>query len=326
MKICVYGAGAIGGWIGFELAKAGSDVSFIARGPHLDAMRRNGLTLLMNEERRVARVVCTDDPAELGAQDYVLLTLKSHSVPPVVDAMQPLLGPQTTVVTAQNGVPWWYFYRLEGPWNDLRLASVDPGGRLWEGIGAERAIGCVVYPSCVVEEPGVIRHIQGNRLMLGEPDGSRSERVLAMSRALSEAGFKAPVRERIRDDIWLKLWGNASFNPISVLTAATLEQITDDVALRGIIRTLMLEAQAVGERLGARFLVDVETRISWAARVGAHKTSMLQDLEQGRPMEIDALIGAVAEMGRLVDVATPTIDLVLGLVQLRARVAAQESG
>jgi 2-dehydropantoate 2-reductase len=241
-------------------------------------------------------------------------------VPGVVDAMQPLLGTDTAVVTAMNGVPWWYFHRLEGPWEGRRIESVDPGGKQWERIGPERAIGCVVYPACEVSEPGVIRHISGDRFILGEPDGEKTERVTRLSRALIEAGFKAPVR-RIRDEIWVKLWGNLCFNPISALTASTLDVIATEPGTRAVARAMMLEAQAIGEKLGVRFGIEVDKRIDGAAAVGAHKTSMLQDLERGRPMEIDALVTAVQEMGRLVEVPTPTLDVVLALVQQRARVA-----
>jgi 2-dehydropantoate 2-reductase len=321
LKICIYGAGAIGGYLGAELSLAGFDVTLIARGPHLAAMRQNGLTLLIQGERKVAHVACTDDPAQVGPQDYVIVTLKAHSVIAIVDKMAALLGPDTSVVTAQNGVPWWYFYKLSGPWENQRLESADPGGRIWDRLRPQRAIGCVVYPSCEIVEPGVIQHVSGNRLMLGEPDGSKSPRALALSKALITAGFKAPVRPQIRDDIWLKLWGNVSFNPVSVLTLATLEQMCDHEGTRTVIRSIMVEAEAVAREVGVTFKVDVETRIGWAADVGAHKTSMLQDLEQGRPMEIDALVGTVAEMGRLVGVATPTIDTVLALVRLRARIA-----
>ncbi len=321
MKICIYGAGSIGGYLGAELATAGFEVTLIARGPHLQAMRENGLTLLIGDEKRVTRVACTDDPAEVGPQDFVILTLKSQSVSPIVDTILPLLGPETAIVTAQNGVPWWYFYKLDGPWENHQLKSVDPDGRIWRTLGPERAIGCVVYPSCEIVEPGVIKHTSGNRFMLGEPDGSKSDRVVALSQALATANLKAPVRPGIRDDIWLKLWGNVSFNPVSVLTLATLEQICGDLGVRAVIQGMMLEAEAVATRLGVKFKVDVETRIGWAADVGAHKTSMLQDLELGRSMEIDSLVGVVAEMGRLVGVATPAIDVVLALVRLRTQIA-----
>ena len=326
MKICIYGAGAIGGLLGAELALAGSDVSLIARGPHLDAIKRDGLELVRNGKSRVAHPVATDNPAELGQQDYVIITLKAHSVPGVVDDMQPLLGPETTVVTAVNGIPWWYFYGVEGPYCDHQLTTVDSDGKQWGGIGPQRAIGCVVYPAAEVERPGVVRHIEGDRFTLGEPDGSRSERASHFSETLIAAGFKAPVRPRIRDEIWIKLWGNLSFNPISVLTSATLTEICNDSGTRSIARAMMVEAQQIGEAVGARFPIDVDKRIDGAAAVGAHRTSMLQDLDRGRPMEIDALVKVVQELGQLTKVATPAIDTVLALVCLRARLAGSYQG
>ena len=320
MKICIYGAGATGGYLGVQLALAGEDVTLIARGPHLEAMQRHGLKLLIDGEERVARPACTDDPSEAGLQDYVIVTLKAHSAPAVVEPMQALLGPETAVVTAGNGIPWWYFYELEGAWRDHRLESVDPGGVQWDGIGPERAIGCVVYPATEVVEPGVIRHISGNRFTLGEPSGEKTERVRALAGALISAGFRSPIR-RIRDEIWLKLWGNLSFNPISALTLATLDFVATEAGTRGVSKSMMSEAQAIGEKLGVRFSVDIEERIDGAAAVGAHRTSMLQDLERGRPLEIDALVTVVQEMGHLVGVPTPTIDVVLALVQQRAHQA-----
>ncbi len=320
MKICVYGAGAIGGYLGAELALSGADVTLIARGPHLAAMKEHGVRLRIDGEERVARPVCTDDPAEVGPQDYVIVTLKAHSVPAIVDVMQPLLGPDTAVVWAVNGVPWWYFHRLEGPWEDHRLESVDPDGSQWDKIGPERAIGCVVYPAAEVPEPGVIRHIEGNRFTLGEPTGEKTERVERLSKVLIGAGLRAPVR-RIRDEIWLKLWGNLCFNPISALTLETLDVLATEPGTRAVARAMMIEAQAIGQKLGVRFAVDVDKRIDGAAAVGAHRTSMLQDLDKGRPMEIDALVTAVQEMGRLVDEPTPTIDTVLALIRQRARAA-----
>jgi 2-dehydropantoate 2-reductase len=320
MKICIYGAGAIGGYLGVQLTRSGEDVTLIARGPHLEAMQQNGVRLLIDGEERVEHPRCTSDPAEAGEQDYVIVTLKAHSAPKIVDAMQPLLGPETAVVSAVNGVPWWYFHKLEGPWEGTRVESVDPGGVQWDGIGPERAIGCVVYPATEVVEPGVIRHLDGNRFSLGEPSGEKTERVLALAQALIRAELRAPVR-RIRDELWVKLWGNLSFNPISALTGETLDVVATDPGTRAVSKAMMLEAQAIGERLGVRFPVDVEKRINGAAAVGAHRTSMLQDLERGRPMEIDALVTAVQELGRLVDAPTPTIDVVLALVQQRGRVA-----
>ncbi len=321
MKICIYGAGAIGGFLAVELENAGVDVSCIARGPHLSAMQKHGLRLRIDGIEKTAKIKCSDDPGDFGPQDYVIITLKAHSAAAVADRVAPLLNPDTGVVTAQNGVPWWYFYKLEGPWQDRRLKSVDPGDKQWKHIGPQRAIGCVVYPSAEVIEPGVVKHIEGNRFSLGEPSGEKTERVQRLSKVLIDSGLKAPVR-RIRDEIWLKLWGNLAFNPISALTQATLDVIAgESPGTRDVARAMMLEAQAIGERLGARFAVDVEKRIDGAAKVGAHKTSMLQDLERGRPLEIDALLTVVREMGNIVGVQTPTINMVLALLQQRARVA-----
>jgi 2-dehydropantoate 2-reductase len=321
MKVCIFGAGAIGGYMGVKLAKAGADVSLVARGPHLAAMQEKGLTLIEEGETTTVPVTASDDPAALGVQDYVIVTLKAHSVPPVVSKMAPLIGPNTTIVSGVNGVPWWYFHKLEGTHEGTRLQSVDPGNVQWDGFGPDRVLGCVVYPAAEVIEPGVIKHIEGNRFSLGEPDGSKSERALALSKILSNAGLKAPVRPKLRDEIWVKLWGNLSFNPISALTHATLDVLCTDEGTRAVARNMMVEAQEIAERLGVKFPIDVDRRIAGGAAVGAHRTSMLQDLDQKRPLEIDALVASVQELGRVTDVATPTIDTVLGLIRLRARTA-----
>ncbi|MBT3307116.1 MAG: 2-dehydropantoate 2-reductase [Alphaproteobacteria bacterium] len=321
MKICIYGAGAIGGYLGVQLSLAGQDVSLIARGAHLEAMKKNGLKLLIDGEERVSHdCLCTDDPEEAGPQDYVIVTLKSHQAYDAAERLAPLLGPDTAVVTAMNGVPWWYFHALEGKHENHRLESVDPGGWQWKTIGPERAIGCVVYPATEIVEPGVIKHVYGNKFTLGEPDGTTTDRIQKLSDAMNNAGLKAPVRDNIRDDIWIKLWGNLCFNPISALTGATLDIVATNPATRMLSRSMMLEAQKIGEALGVHFRVDVHRRINGAADVGAHKTSMLQDLESNKPMEIDALVTAVQEMGRLVDIDTPFIDSVLGLIQQRGEV------
>ena len=321
MKICVFGAGAIGGYMGAKLAEAGADVSLVARGPHLAAMREKGLSLVEDGETKTFQVTATSDPSELGPQDYVIVTLKAHSVPPVVGKMQPLIGDGTTIVSGVNGVPWWYFHKIGGPLEGTRLESVDPGNAQWDGFGPDRVLGCVVYPAADVVEPGTVKHIEGNRFSLGEPDGSKSERAQRLSQALASAGLKAPVRPRLRDEIWLKLWGNLSFNPISALTHATLDVLTTDEGTRAVCREMMVEAQAIGEKLGVKFPIDVDRRIEGGREVGAHRTSMLQDLDSGRPMEIDALVGSVQELGRLTETPTPTIDTVLALVKLRAKVA-----
>lgn len=321
MKICIFGAGAIGGYMGAKLAKAGADVSLVARGPHLAAIRDKGLTLIEEGERFTVPVTASEDPAELGPQDYVIITLKAHSVPPVVDRMQPLIGDGTTIVSGVNGVPWWYFHGLEGPLAETQLESVDPGGAQWRGFGPDRVLGCVVYPAAEVIEPGTIRHIEGNRFSLGEPSGEKSDRAMRLSQALNSVGLKAPVRPRIRDEIWVKLWGNLSFNPISALTHATLDVLCTDSGTRAVARAMMVEAQEIAEKLGVKFPIDVDRRIDGGAAVGAHRTSMLQDLDAGRPMEIDALVTAVQELGRLTQTPTPTIDTVLALIRLRARSA-----
>ncbi|HDR28257.1 2-dehydropantoate 2-reductase [Rhodovulum sp.] len=323
MKICVFGAGAIGGYMGAKLAQAGAEVSLVARGPHLAAMKERGLRLIEEESGTdvTVPVNASDNAADLGVQDYVVVTLKAHSVPPVVEKMKPLIGENTTIVSGVNGVPWWYFHKIGGPLEGTRLASVDPGDAQWNGFGPDRVLGCVVYPAAEVIEPGVVKHIEGNRFSLGEPDGSKSQRAVRLSEALAAAGLKAPVRPRLRDEIWVKLWGNLSFNPISALTHATLDVLCTDPGTRAVARNMMLEAQEIAEKLGVRFPIDVDRRIEGGAAVGAHRTSMLQDLTMGRPMEIDALVGSVQELGRVTGTPTPTIDAVLALVTLRARVA-----
>lgn len=322
MRICVFGAGAIGGYLAARLAaREENEVSLVARGPHLEAIRTKGLVLVEGEQRTVTRPRASADSRELGPQDYVVVTLKAHQITAAVPAIEALLGPETAIVWAVNGVPWWYFHGLEGPWRDRRLESVDPGGVIWDRLDPKRAIGCVVYPAAEVHEPGVVTLVEGDRFSLGEPDGSRSERVERLAKALVAAGLKAPVRPKIRDEIWVKLWGNLTFNPLSALTRATLDVICADPGTRAVARAMMVEAQTVAEKLGVRFAIDVGKRIEGAAAVGAHKTSMLQDLERGRPMEIDALVTAVLELAKLVEVATPTIATVHALVTLEARVA-----
>ena len=321
MRICVFGAGAIGGYMGVKLAEAGADVSLVARGPHLAAMKSNGLRLIEETGETTVTPIASNDPKDLGVQDYIIVTLKAHSVPAVVPKMAPLIGPNTTIVSGVNGVPWWYFYGVGGALEGTRLTSVDPGDAQWNGFGPDRVLGCVVYPAAEVIEPGVIKHIEGNRFSLGEPDGSKSDRAVALSKALISSGLKAPVRSKLRDEIWVKLWGNLSFNPISALTHATLDVLCTDPGTRAVARGMMVEAQEIAEKLGVKFPIDVERRIDGGAAVGAHRTSMWQDLDQGRPMEIDALVKSVQELGALTETATPTIDTVLALTQLRAKTA-----
>ena len=319
MKVCVYGAGAVGGYLAVLLARAGAAVSVVARGAHLAAIRERGLRLLVEGEELVAEVPATDAPATLGKQDIVIVTLKAHAIASAVDGIRTLLHRRTPVVTAVNGVPWWYFHRLASPFGERHVESVDPGGVIWRGIGPERAIGCVVYPSVEVVRPGLVRHLSDNRLILGEPNGERSERTVALAALLLGAGLRAPIRPHLRNDIWMKLWGNLAFNPLSALTHATLDVIATEPSTRAIAAALMAEAQAVGEALGARFALNIDKRIEGAAAVGAHRTSMLQDLTLGRPLETDALTGAVRELGALTGIATPTIDMMHALVEQRAR-------
>ena len=322
MKICIFGAGAIGGLMGAKLAAKGDvDVTFIARGPHLAAMRDNGVKLISEGTEQIVHPRCVESAAEAGPQDYVLVTLKAHSLPSAAKQMQPLLGPDTAIVSAVNGIPWWYFHGLTGAYEGRIVQSVDPDGQVSALLPPSRAIGCIVYPAAEVTAPGVIDHSYGDRFSLGEPDGSRSPRAQALSEVLIAAGFKAPVRPKIRDELWVKLWGNMAFNPISALTTATLDVLTGDEGQRGVARAMMLEGQRVAEALGVRFAIDVDKRIAGAAEVGAHKTSMLQDLERGRPMEIEALLGAVVELADWVGEAAPISRSVLALVRARARAA-----
>ncbi len=321
MKICIYGAGAIGGYMGAKMAMAGAEVSLVARGPHLAAMQAHGLRLREDGKEHKVKVRCVSNPAELGQQDYLIITLKAHTVSAEVDAMQPLLGPDTAVVTGFNGIPYWYFHDYGGDLAGTVLKSVDPEGKQWYGLGPQRAIGCVLYPAAEVVEPGVINHVGGKKFPIGEPCGIFTPRMQRLQQIMMDAGFDAPVRDDIRDEIWLKLWGNLCLNPISALTHATLDVIANDPGARAVARTMMLEAQVVAEKLGAHFRVNIERRLDGAGAVGAHKTSMLLDLERGRVMEIDPLLTVVKELGVLTQASTPMIDAVLALIKLRQRVA-----
>jgi 2-dehydropantoate 2-reductase len=320
LKFCVFGAGAIGGYLAVELALAGHEVCIVARGPHLEAIRAHGLKLLIKGQEKVAHVAASDNPRDFDPQDFVLCTLKAHQAYEAAPSFAPLLGPSTAVVTAMNGISWWYFYKTGGRLAGLHPEAVDPGGRQWQSIGPERAIGCVVDPACEVVAPGVVAHEEFNRFTIGEPDGSRSGRIQVLSRALIEAGFDAPVRDNIRWNVWLKLWGNVCFNPISMLTGATLDRIVGEPALRALCKTMMLEARAVSEALQIYIPEEMmERRLAAAGSVVGHKMSMLQDLERGRSLEIDALVTVVQELGRLTGVSTPAVDTVLALVQERGR-------
>jgi 2-dehydropantoate 2-reductase len=321
MKLAIFGAGAIGGYLAVKLHQAGADVTVIARGPHLAAMRANGLTLRSEGETINVRVRATDKVEEAGPQDYVVVTLKANGLAPAAPEIAKLVGPHTALVTGINGVPYWYFYGLDSPWRDRVVESVDPGGKLWQLLPPSHAIGSIVYPAAEVIEPGVIEHTYGNRFTLGEPDGSKSARVETLSQMFVKAGLKAPVRTNIRDEMWVKLWGNLAFNPLSALTTATLDRLVFRPDLRAVARAMMEEGRAIAEALGVKFAVSIDKRIEGAGEVGVHKTSMLQDLERGRPMEIDALLGAVVELAELTGKPAPLCRAVLALVRERARQA-----
>ena len=319
MKICVIGGGgAIGGYLAAKLARAGNQVTVVARGATLEAIQKNGLTLHMEDEPQplVAAVKVVGKITEVETPDVVMLAVKAHQVEPVIDDLAKIMGPNTVLIPLQNGIPWWYFQKLAGQFHDLPIEAVDAGGLIMKKIDPQNIIGCVVYPATYTESPGVIRHVEGNRFPLGELDGSVSERVKAISQMMTDAGFKSPILEDIRGEIWLKLWGNMTFNPISALTHEHLEGICQYPLTKDLARNMMAEAQAIAEKLGVVFRVDIERRINGAEKVGKHKTSMLQDLEAGNILEIDALLGSVIEMGRITDTPTPCLSTVFALTKL----------
>jgi 2-dehydropantoate 2-reductase len=327
VKIAIVGVGAIGGYLGTRLALAGEDVTFIARGANLEALQTRGIRLISDggTEEVVPRVTATADYTAAGPQDLVILAMKAHQVASVAADVPKLFGPDTVVVPMQNGIPYWYFFAHPGPLEGSRVASVDPDGSIVARIGCERVIGCVVYPAAELVAPGVIKHVEGNRFPVGEPNGTRSERVDRVAACFVAAGLKSPVLEDIRAEIWLKLWGNMTFNPISALSRATLAGICQYPPSRDLAAGMMTEAQAVAHKLGITFRVPLEKRIAGAEKVGHHKTSMLQDVEAGRPLEIDALLGTVIELARLTDTPTPRLDTVYALTKLLAQSQAQNT-
>jgi 2-dehydropantoate 2-reductase len=327
VRICVVGAGSIGGLLAVKLAELGEDVTVIARGAHLAAIRDRGLKLVApGGAECVARPRATDRLADAGTQDLVVLAVKAHQLAPVAADVRTLLGPATPIVTAQNGIPWWYFFKHGGPHEGTRLESVDPGGVLAERLPVDRIIGSVVYPAAEIAAPGVIEHVEGDRISLGELDGADTERVRGVAELLRKAGFKARVARDLRSEIWVKLWGNCAFNPISALTHATLAGMCRFPPTRALAASMMREAQEIGEKLGATFAVSLEKRIAGAEGVGEHKTSMLQDVESGRPMELDALLGSVVELGRITGTPTPHLDAVYACAALLARALAEAGG
>jgi 2-dehydropantoate 2-reductase len=328
MKIAVIGAGAIGGYVAVKLALAGEEVTCIVRGANLEAINKNGLKLIMDDgtEHVASNVKATNDYDKAGKQDMIILAMKAHQLEAIADDLHKLIGPETVIVTMQNGIPFWYFHNHGGKLAGTRVSSVDPTGKITDKIPADRVIGCVVYPASELIAPGVIKHIEGDRFPVGELDGSTSERVTRVSECFTNAGFKAPVLDNIRAEMWLKLWGNLTFNPISALSHSTLQDICQYPLTRELAAAMMTEAQTIANKLGITFRVPLEKRIAGAEKVGKHKTSMLQDVEAGRDPEIDALVGSVAELGRLTETPTPHIDTVYALVKLLGKTMNEECG
>ncbi len=328
MKITIIGAGAIGGYVGVKLALAGEDVTFIVRGKNLEAIKKNGMKLIMNDGTELVAkdVKATNNYDEVGPQDMVIIALKAHQVDAVANDVPKLFGSDTVVVTMQNGIPFWYFHKHGGPHEGKRVETVDPTGLCAEKIPAERILGCVVYPASALIAPGVVKHIEGDRFPIGELDGSTTERAQKVSETFIKAGFKSPILENVRAEIWLKLWGNLSFNPISSLSHATLVDICQYPLTRDLAANMMTEAQTIANKLNITFRVPLERRIRGAEKVGKHKTSMLQDVEAGRAPEIDALVGSVVELGRITNTDTPYINAVFALVKLLAKTMEEEHG
>jgi 2-dehydropantoate 2-reductase len=321
VKVAIVGAGAIGAFVGLRLALSGEEVTFIARGANLDALRKQGVKLISadGKEEVATNVRATNDYAEAGQQDLIILAIKAHQVEAVATDVPKMFGPGTVVVPLQNGIPYWYFYRHGGDLAGTCVRSVDPNGTIGERISAERVIGCVVYPAAELLSPGVVQHIEGNRFPVGELDGSSSERVTRVSQCFAKSGLQSPILPDVRAEIWLKLWGNLTFNPISALTRATLASICQYPLSRALAVSMMTEAQTIANKLGITFRVPLEKRVAGAERVGHHKTSMLQDVEAGRPLEIDALLGSVVELARLTNTPSPCIDTVYALTKLLAK-------
>ena len=325
MKVWIVGAGAIGGYLAVRIANAGHNVSVIARGPHLAAIKARGMKLIEENDEFVAEnLTATEFVGELGPMDVVLLALKAHQIVPIVNDMSVLLGPNTVIVTLQNGIPWWYFQNFAGDYANQVVETVDPGGLLFNSIDPNRLIGCIAYPATTISKPGVIQHIEGNRFPVGELSGMKTERVQMVSDLFAESGFKSRILDDIRSEIWLKLWGNLTFNPISALTHSTLVDICQFPLTRQLAVAMMTEAQTVGERLGAHFRIPMEKRIAGAESVGKHKTSMLQDVEAGKPIEIESMLGAVIELAEVTGVQTPTLRAIYACVSLLDKTLSQE--
>ena len=320
MKICVFGAGAIGGYIGCSLSKAGANVSLIARGPHKEAIEENGLTLITGNTSENFNLKVTENPEELETQDYIIIGVKAHAIANIVERLKPLLNKDTAILSAVNGIPWWYFYKANSNTilENTHIDSVDPGGIIWKNLNPERALGCVVYPACEIEKPGIIKHIEGNRFSLGEPSGVNTDRLKILSDLFIKGGLKAPQKKNLRDEIWIKLWGNCSFNPISAITGASLDIIGNDPSSRVLIKQMMEECQKVGEAVGVHFGVSIDKRIDGASSIIGHKPSTRQDIEMKRPLEIDPIMSAIIEIGNKLSIPTPMLKHINSILKLKA--------
>ena len=314
MKICIVGAGATGGYLGVKLINAGFDVSLFARGAHLTAMKKNGLTLIENDKEITCSPKCSDSMKELGKMDFIFITLKAYSINGLVEEISTMFDENTSVISSYNGIPWWYFFGAEGQFKNYRIKCIDPKNIQWNVITPERIIGCVVYPATEIIEPGVIKHIEGNRFSLGEPNGAQTERISRISKAMARADLKAPVRKNIRQEIWMKLIGNLAFNPLSVITEETLDVLLLNEENKKTAYEAMKEASSIMDKLNVPMSISIDQRIEGAAKVGSHKTSMLQDYERGKELELDALVVAVKEIADLLGIKTPTIDRILHTV------------
>ena len=320
MNICVFGAGAIGGYIGCCLSKAGANVSLIARGPHKEAIEKNGLTLITGNSSDTFNLKVTENPKELETQDYIIIGVKAHAIAGIVENLKPLLNKNTSILSAVNGIPWWYFYKANSNTilENTHIDSVDPDGIIWKNINPERALGCVVYPACEIEKPGIIKHIEGNRFSLGEPSGVNTDRLKILSDLFIKGGLKAPQKKNLRDEIWIKLWGNCSFNPISAITGASLDIIGNDPSSRVLIKQMMEECQKVGEAVGVHFGVSIDKRIDGASSIIGHKPSTRQDIEMKRPLEIDPIMSAIIEIGNKLSIPTPMLKHINSILKLKA--------
>ena len=320
MNICVFGAGAIGGYIGCCLSKAGANVSLIARGPHKEAIEKNGLTLITGNSSDTFNLKVTENPKELETQDYIIIGVKAHAIAGIVENLKPLLNKNTSILSAVNGIPWWYFYKANSNTilENTHIDSVDPDGIIWKNLNPERALGCVVYPACEIEKPGIIKHIEGNRFSLGEPSGVNTDRLKILSDLFIKGGLKAPQKKNLRDEIWIKLWGNCSFNPISAITGASLDIIGNDPSSRVLIKQMMEECQKVGEAVGVHFGVSIDKRIDGASSIIGHKPSTRQDIEMKRPLEIDPIMSAIIEIGNKLSIPTPMLKHINSILKLKA--------